>query len=196
MKFNEGLKSPLMYFFLAGAIALGFAACNDSVSPAVAPPAQPGQVPCLSTTASVGIPQNAATLGTAGFGVNPLIVPVGAVVTWTNDDTVNHTVTSEDGSFSSMIIPPGGTFEVTFDSEGVFPYFCAVFGKTAMSGEVKVVPQLAGCPGASPSATPSESPTPTPSVEPSLTPSPTPSSTPSVSPSVSPSGLPSGIPVF
>ncbi|MHB9028940.1 MAG: cupredoxin domain-containing protein, partial [Candidatus Latescibacterota bacterium] len=51
----------------------------------------------------------------------------GTRVTWVNRDSLTHTVTSGvnnfDGNFDSGEIPPGGTYQRTFYSNGVYPYF-------------------------------------------------------------------------
>ena len=72
-------------------------------------------------------------------------VDVGGDVTWTNDDTAAHTVTSgtaeggPDGNFDSSLFMAGNTYTVTFDEEGVFDYFCMVHpwmvGTVTVSGE-------------------------------------------------------------
>jgi nitrite reductase (NO-forming) len=60
-------------------------------------------------------------------------VTVGTTVTWTNEDTVVHTVTSgssngsvgtPDGVFDSGDIPQGGSFAFTFDEAGTYDYYC------------------------------------------------------------------------
>jgi plastocyanin len=59
-------------------------------------------------------------------------IGVGGTVTWTNDDTAAHTVTSgsatdgPDGTFDSSIFMAGKTFEHTFDEAGEYDYFCVV----------------------------------------------------------------------
>jgi plastocyanin len=69
-------------------------------------------------------------------------VSVGGTVTWTNDDTAAHTVTSgalpdgPDGIFDSSILMSGKTFEHTFDEEGSYDYFCVVH--PWMTGNVTV----------------------------------------------------------
>ncbi len=61
-----------------------------------------------------------------------ITVDVGATVTWTNDDTAAHTVTSgsaadgPDGVFDSSLFMAGAEFSWTFDTEGTYPYFCMV----------------------------------------------------------------------
>jgi plastocyanin len=59
-------------------------------------------------------------------------VSVGDEVTWSNDDSAAHTVTSgtpsggSDGNFDSSLFMAGGTFSVTFDEAGEYPYYCMV----------------------------------------------------------------------
>jgi plastocyanin len=54
-------------------------------------------------------------------------VPTGSIVSWTNADSIQHTVTSdEQGLFDAGPISPGDTFENVFDSAGEFGYHCAI----------------------------------------------------------------------
>ena len=54
-------------------------------------------------------------------------VPTGSIVSWTNTDSIQHTVTSdEQGLFDAGPISPGDTFENVFDSAGEFGYHCAI----------------------------------------------------------------------
>ena len=59
-------------------------------------------------------------------------VSVGDTVTWSNDDSAAHTVTSgiasegPDGNFDSSLFMAATTFEHTFDEAGEYPYFCLV----------------------------------------------------------------------
>jgi plastocyanin len=69
-------------------------------------------------------------------------ISVGGTVTWTNDDTAAHTVTSgtvtegPDGIFDSSIVMAGKTFEHTFDEASTYDYFCVVH--PWMTGQVVV----------------------------------------------------------
>ena len=70
-------------------------------------------------------------------------VSVGTTVTWTNNDSTRHTVTSgaddtSDGTFDSDDIEAGDTFSYTFDEEGEFAYFCDIH--PTMTGVVVVTP--------------------------------------------------------
>ena len=59
-------------------------------------------------------------------------VKTSTTVTWTNDDTLPHTVTSGNvdtgpsGEFDSGIVMGGGSFTHTFDKAGSFDYYCAL----------------------------------------------------------------------
>jgi len=59
-------------------------------------------------------------------------VSAGEEITWSNDDSAAHTVTSgtpadgADGLFDSSLFMAGGTFSVTLDDAGDYPYFCMV----------------------------------------------------------------------
>lgn len=68
-----------------------------------------------------------------------LTVALGTTVTWTNDDSMTHTVTSSTGapiSFDSSNLSPGGTYSYTFTQAGVYPYYCRIH--PFMQGNVTV----------------------------------------------------------
>jgi plastocyanin len=73
----------------------------------------------------------------SAFSSASLQVATGTTVIWNNDDMIVHTVTADDGSFSSSDIQPGGTFSWTFKSTGTFAYHDK--HNTAMTGIVTVV---------------------------------------------------------
>ena len=89
---------------------------------------------------NVSIAAGSVGKGAAAFGVNPLVVPKGTTVIWTNNDSVPHTVTADDGSFDSGSLSTGQTFSHTFDDAGTFTYFCEIHGKPSMNGAVQVAP--------------------------------------------------------
>ena len=64
-------------------------------------------------------------------------VPVGTTVRWINRDPVGHTVTADDGSWSSPLIGPGDVFEQRFTVAGEYPYHCTPH--PFMQGRVTVV---------------------------------------------------------
>ncbi len=59
-------------------------------------------------------------------------ISVGDKVTWSNDDSAAHTVTSgtpadgPDGNFDSSLFMAGTVFSITFNEAGDYPYYCMV----------------------------------------------------------------------
>ena len=103
-------------FFAVSLVGL-LSACGSS-SPSPSAPSTP-------TTAAVSIPVGARTLGTSSYAPNPITVTSGTTITWTNNDTIAHTSTSDTaGVFASGSIPAGGTFTFTAQTKGTFPYHC------------------------------------------------------------------------
>jgi plastocyanin len=88
--------------------------------------------------AAVTIVPGANGRGLGAYSPNPAVVAIGTTVTWTNTDSIAHTVTSTSGLWDSGAIAPGGTFSRMFNQTGTFPYFCTIHGAAAMSGSVVV----------------------------------------------------------
>lgn len=82
------------------------------------------------STSSVGgsnIPPNSVFI--SGFAFNPdsRTVPVGTTITWRNDDSAPHTVTSDSGNeLASPTLNRGQTYTHTFNSAGVYSYHCTL----------------------------------------------------------------------
>lgn len=84
--------------------------------------------------ASVSIAPGSSSPSNGKFYVpDPLNVATGTPVTWTNDDSTLHTVTSgspEGGTsgteFDSSYLAAGKTFQHTFSSAGTFDYYCTL----------------------------------------------------------------------
>jgi plastocyanin len=95
-----------------------------SVDPAAGPISYAGFEPAAIDCSA---PSGETAVAISGFAFDPasLDVPVGATVTWTNDDGTQHTVTARDGSFDSGGLTQGQTFSQTFDTPGTFEYFCS-----------------------------------------------------------------------
>jgi len=75
-----------------------------------------------------------------GMAFAPAAVTItpGASVTWTNDDTVPHTVSfGAGGPGTSETIDPGETFVASFDAAGTYSYVCTLHPD--MEGVVEVV---------------------------------------------------------
>jgi len=73
-----------------------------------------------------------------GFAFSPatITVPIGTTVTWTNEDSTTHTVTSKTGVFDSGSMSQGASFSHAFTDVGDFEYHCSIH--TSMVGHVIV----------------------------------------------------------
>ena len=93
--------------------------------------------------------KDASNLDDKAYSPNPVNVKVGDTVTWTNDDSQLHTVTSgtgpsnpqmgklfDSGLTGTSVLAPGKTFSHTFTTAGTFWYFCQLH--PAMVGKVIV----------------------------------------------------------
>ena len=58
------------------------------------------------------------------YGPKTLTVKKGTTVVWTNQDSVKHTATADDGSFDTGLLAKGESGSVTFDKIGTFNYHC------------------------------------------------------------------------
>ena len=63
-----------------------------------------------------------------------LNIPVGTTVTWVNQDSMAHTVTSADTVNSKILFNSGSigmhdTFNYTFDSSGIYHFYCKIHSK-------------------------------------------------------------------
>jgi plastocyanin len=115
---------------------------------ATAPEGSSNQSATDNETSSAPGEANAATVSTVSivfgassptngefFSPESVETTVGSMVTWNNDDSLPHTVTSgvvennspkPDGKFDSGIMNSGGSFRFVFDEAGEYPYYCLV----------------------------------------------------------------------
>jgi len=92
----------------------------------------------------IGSPSDAAIeVRTFQFRDQAVETPVGTRVVWTNQDQIEHTVTSgapdsTDGVFNAKLAGPGASFSFTFTKAGTYRYFCD--RHHFMRGEIRVTP--------------------------------------------------------
>ena len=91
---------------------------SSGVSPA--PAARARTVPTSPRTIAI------AKAGMRDMAFRPLRMEVaaGTTVVWTNSDAMVHTVTSDDGRWSSGAIDPGATWRRRFDRPGTYAFHC------------------------------------------------------------------------
>src|ERR1700741_3301696 len=113
-------------------ISIAILSCKSSspYSPTVPPPPPP-----------TGFATDSINL--SGLRYSPAIdtVHVGVPVKWKNNDGVNHTVNTDDGTtIASGNITPSSVFTFTFTTAGTYPYHCIYHGSMGMTGTLYVKP--------------------------------------------------------
>jgi len=76
------------------------------------------------------------TIQNFAFDPAALTVKVGTTVTWTNQDSVQHSATSDNGIFDSGLLSKGQSFSYTFSQAGEYTYHCSIHPK--MVGSITV----------------------------------------------------------
>lgn len=91
----------------------------------------------LHTVSAAPAVPTAVTVTISGFAFHPATVTIkhGTTVTWKNLDSVPHTVTADNGSFSSAVLQKGKTFSHRFSTAGTITYHCKIH--PFMHGTVK-----------------------------------------------------------
>ena len=98
--------------------------------------------PAASSTSAAkppSAPVSAISIKSSKYHPKNVTVKVGSTLTWTNNDDVPQSVTSDaPGLFDSGPLAPGATWKYTFASTGVFPYHSTA--KDGVFGSVTVTP--------------------------------------------------------
>jgi len=119
------MKKTLIAICLVAVFVLAIALSLETHIVTVVPPAK----------SDVVIPMSASRPGCekTNWCYTPpeITVSTGKTITWLNDDSGLHTVTSgyydkPDGMFDSGHIDPGRTFSYKFEKLGDFHYFCSL----------------------------------------------------------------------
>lgn len=85
---------------------------------------------------NLGIKQD---ISITGFAFNPksITIPKGATVIWTNLDSAEHTIISDNGNeINSNPILKSETFAHTFNTKGTYDYHCGIH--PSMKGKIIV----------------------------------------------------------
>lgn len=96
------------------------------------------QVPSTETSSTPDARLVAPTVAIGDFDYQPatLRITPGTTITWTNQDSIVHTVTFRDLDAGSDDLKKGEMFEHTFTEVGTYAYFCEFHGN--MEGTVEV----------------------------------------------------------
>ncbi len=127
------------YFLLTGLATSPSYNPPHTTSTTSAPPPGPGAAVPVSIPSGASNPANPP-----GYSPDKITVVIGvnASVTWTNDDTAPHTVTSTSvpsgaSSFDSGNMPAGAKYTYNFTTPGTYEYHCSYH--SWMTGTVVVV---------------------------------------------------------
>ncbi|HZP51039.1 cupredoxin domain-containing protein [Actinocrinis sp.] len=144
----------------ASALLLAQAATHPGARTAVAQGTTTLNVADAAATAAT----SASTIEIKNYAFAPksATVATGVKVTWVNEDSVPHTVTSKSGpaSFDSGQINPGASYSAIFMTAGTYSYYC--IDHPQMVATITVTGGSGGG-GGSPSSMPSSHPSSTPS---------------------------------
>jgi plastocyanin len=124
------------------AVAAGKNDNNSSTTPP--PPTSSNQSAATNNSSSTTPPSSEQPSSTdkvsihdLGFSPAGITVKKGTTVTWTNSDSVTHTVTSDSGTtMNSDNLDQGESYSVKFDTAGTFSYHCNFH--SSMHGKVTV----------------------------------------------------------
>ncbi|MFQ5476433.1 MAG: plastocyanin/azurin family copper-binding protein [Nitrosopumilus sp.] len=130
---------------MVGKIVVGDVAVEEAVMEAAPEPeVMEAEPEAMETSAPEPVAYSEPIIAPVGSGVPGcdatfecyvpyhVTVPAGTEVTWYNEDTAAHTVTSgapagvPDGIFDSSILVSEGTYSFTFEEAGEYPYYCMV----------------------------------------------------------------------
>jgi plastocyanin len=93
-------------------------------APPTGEPASPSPTPSTSGNA---VATDKVTIENFNFSPAAITVKKGTTVTWTNNDSANHTVTGDtDGGPKSDSLAQGKTYSFTFNTAGTFAYHCTI----------------------------------------------------------------------
>jgi plastocyanin len=108
-RMGPGMGSGMM-----GGSMMNWGAANPSNSQAV-------------ETSEVTIPTDAwSTRSTSPYQPLRIQIEEGTEVTWTNNDSMVHTVTDVENNFDSNLIDAGESWSYTFNAEGTYNYYCTM----------------------------------------------------------------------
>ncbi len=126
---NEGSNDLSVVDLTSGkvtaTIAIGKAPRKIVLLPAPRPGDKAEREDRLSSAAG-GVAEGAkVSIAAYAFSQPDLTISKGESVTWINNDSVPHTVTSDDGIWDSDTLQPGAAYRRTFDRPGRYAYHCS-----------------------------------------------------------------------
>lgn len=93
----------------------------------------------LTAPAALAAADHPVRIKNSAYRPDPVSVASGDSVTWHNEDSVAHTATGDDGTWSTSQINPGQSVKRFFNTPGIFTYHCQIHA--TMKGTVRVTGQ-------------------------------------------------------
>ncbi len=130
------MKTRIVLFSILSVVAVLLSACATGVPSGGIVPTQAPTAAAQGSGSSSG---NEVKISGFAFSPATLTVKVGTEVTWTNLDSVEHSVTSSSGNeLNSPLIPQNGTYSHVFSTPGTYEYHCSIH--PTMLGTIIVTP--------------------------------------------------------
>ncbi len=85
---------------------------------------------------NTAVPAGTIVISQEVFDPGTITVNKGDTVTWQNNDSIDHTVVADDGSFDLGTVAGGAKVQHAFNQVGTFKYHCSIH--TFMKGVVIV----------------------------------------------------------
>ena len=133
---RRGASITIVALILIGAAVYGIQKGNNDTSSA--PNVTSSQTNTTPAPKEQPVAADKVSIQNYSFTPAAITIKMGTHVTWTNDDTVPHTVTESDGQNgpNSSDLAPGKSYSFTFNQTGTFKYRCNLH--TDMTGTVTV----------------------------------------------------------
>ena len=125
----SGIAALISVITISACSGNGVPPQTTSSPPVPVAPSQTPSIPAPGITVAV-------TVSAFAFSPDTLTVKVGTTVTWTNKDSVPHTISGDDGKWGSSSMGQNAAYQYTFNTAGAFPYYCAIH--PSMKGTVIV----------------------------------------------------------
>ncbi|MFZ0544228.1 MAG: plastocyanin/azurin family copper-binding protein [Candidatus Promineifilaceae bacterium] len=119
---------------------------GDAAQP---PPEEPTEEPTEQPTEEVPTPEptesppepEEVSVSIVDFTYEPveLTITPGTTVIWNNVGDFDHSATADDGSWDTEVFGPGGSKSITFDTPGVYQFYCQLHGTPDGNGMVGTV---------------------------------------------------------
>lgn len=121
-------RALLVFAALAG-LCSALLVAEASTHPEAAPKALSQGTTTLNIAEAAAVAATSANtieIKNYAFAPKSATVPVGVKVTWVNEDSVPHTVTSKSGpaSFDSGQVAAGASYSAIFETPGTYSYYC------------------------------------------------------------------------